>query len=80
MCSSIDMETMYVIVPAYDLTPAMLNKSLERNISNARKTLDESMILLEVCVPVHDVFLNYAWFTKDEITAELTKQEWNSDI
>lgn len=68
--------TMFVIVPTADVIQAMWNKSLERFSSNARLSLDGTLTLLEVETPVNDIFIDYQWYTLEEIRVVLAGASW----
>lgn len=69
--------TTYVIVPVVDVVQAMLNKSLEHSVEKLRTSTDGTLCVIETENPVHDVFIDYRWYSHSEIEVEMAKAEWN---
>jgi hypothetical protein len=70
----------YVIKNKSDVTNIQLNASNARKIENVRLSLDGSKCVLKFEDSKQEYFMNEAWFSLDEIKAELEKPEWNPEI
>lgn len=68
--------TRYLIVPIADVTIPMLNLAISNRLDAARKSLDGSKCILEVSEPVNEIYLNYVWYTKQEIEQIVLLDEW----
>lgn len=68
--------TRYIIVPVAEVTVPMLNLAVSNRLESTRKSLDGSKCILEILEPVNEIYLNYVWYTKQEIEQIVLTDEW----
>tara|TARA_R100000781_G_scaffold96388_1_gene60414 strand:- start:309 stop:557 length:249 start_codon:yes stop_codon:yes gene_type:complete len=66
----------WVIINLSDLTDEMLENSIQRNTSNARKSVDGSKILLKWDGETPSCFEGETIYNHSEIMSELSKETW----
>lgn len=68
----------FVIINTSGVTQRMLNFSTSKTIESARKSVDLSKTLLEVCFPIDDVFFDYYLYSSHEISDLMLTDDWIS--
>jgi hypothetical protein len=70
---------MYVIIPTSDITDSMMKKSTSTDLSTCRKSVDGSLVVLEIYEMSYD-FFNYQIYSKDDIIAIMGTSTWDPTI
>tara|TARA_R100000388_G_C7116328_1_gene98925 strand:+ start:134 stop:367 length:234 start_codon:yes stop_codon:yes gene_type:complete len=70
----------WVIVNVSDITDEMLDNSIEGDIDNLRKSLDNSQALLKWEGNTPSCFSSMTIYNHDEICVELLKDTWSQTI